>query len=376
MARILMMCLWLTILPGGIGICLQPAGQSENKNIVERALHAWVIGQMILWSVFLAICVPETLLEKSFSDVYSLYVAVSLGIFFAAIAGRGFMALHKKKSEAHAAKNAANDTANDSAKEKTSKARMPRIVLLFWVLAALLALLQIICVFLLAYEEGDDAYYVAVTTMSKDADRLYTKIPYTGAFTGLQGRYALAPFPVWVAVPAKLSGLSGAVASHLVMPVFAIFMSYAILYLIGKKLLEEGTGRNPWIMPVYLCFMELLVIFGGYSTYTKENFLLVRAAQGKAILANIVIPFLFYLMMLLVDKLEKGEKTGVLIWVEAVFCMTAGCLCSTLGSFLLCMLLGLGTLCGAIVYRRGKLLIGLIPCMIIPMLIILTYIRM
>ena len=47
-------------------------------------------------------------------------------------------------------------------------------------------------------------------------------------------------------------------------------------------------------IPFFMILTELLLLFGGYSVYSVENFVMVRASQGKAILAGIILPFLFY----------------------------------------------------------------------------------
>ena len=355
------MCLWLTLLPVGIGFAAMPRQKETEKKLnMECLIFSWVSGQIILWALFLAVCVPITLARKSFSDVYSLYLLVSFGAFLVLAVVRVCLIALKK----------------DTVKNSGDKKKFTGSLIALWCLALALFALQIICAFVLAYEEGDDAFYVAITTMSREADRLYTKIPYTGYFTDLQGRYALAPFPVWVAVLSQISGLSGAVTSHSVMPVFVITMSYGIFYLIGKKLLTAEEIKNPWVMPAYMCLMELLVIFGGYSTYTRENFLLVRAAQGKAVLANVIILFLFYLMMQLVERIHQGEITHIHTWFTIFVTMAAGCLCSTLGSFLLCILLGLGVLCMAVAYRKWKMIFCVFPCVLVPALIILLYLKL
>lgn len=359
MLRILCLFLWLTVLPIGIGY-----GILREDDKLKNTVAGWLVGQLVLWCVFFAICVPMTLLGKSFTDVFKMYFVWVAFLFLLSLI-RIVIGVKKRRSTM------------PEQNLRTEGEKCSKTVLLLWGVCLVLFLIQMICVFALAYEEGDDAFYVAVTTMSKDADRLYTKIPYTGEFTGLSGRYALAPFPVWVAVLAKIAELSGAATSHVIMPVFIICMFYAIVYLIGSKLIGNLDAKaTPWMLPLFFGFMELLVIFGGYSTYSRENFLLVRAGQGKAVLANVIMLFLFYLIMRLLDKLETGEKTGCAIWFLFELDLLAGCLCSTMGSFLLCMMLGLCVFCAAAVYHRWKLLLCLVPSMLLPGMIVLLYLKL
>lgn len=349
--RILITCLFLTVLPFVVGDSVTPT-MSRRQHIVL----SWVLGQVILWAGFFAVSIPMILMGKDFSMVQKLY-----GIFI--VCAVGVFVLHGilRKSL--------------PISEKNLSAPPSKAVTVLWVIAVFLFLVQLFCIFFLAYEEGDDAYYVSVTTINSVSDSLYTIYPYTGFSTNLTVRYALAPFPVWVALLSRISGLSGATTAHVLMPVFILLLTYAVYYLIGCKLLDKELFHTPWMMPAYLCLVELAVIFGGYSTYTRENFLLVRAGQGKAVLSNVVLPLVFYLLMLLYERLEKKEKTGFLLWLLCSATMAAGCLCSTLGSLLLCILLGLGGLCGAIFYRRWGILVGILPSFMISAMVVFLYLR-
>jgi len=119
--------------------------------------------------------------------------------------------------------------------------------------------------------------------------------------------------------------------------------------------------------------IAMLVFFGGYSTYSAENFLLVRTAQGKAVIANVVIPFLFCLFLQMFNKLEQSErKTGKYWWLMGCT-MVTGCLCSTLGSLLTCMLVGIVGLCTIVCYKNWKWLVPMALCCVCPMVCALLY---
>lgn len=113
---------------------------------------------------------------------------------------------------------------------------------------------------------------------------------------------------------------------------------------------------------MYLFFTGLLVLFGNYSIYTAENFLIARSRQGKAALCGIVIPFLFYLLLLWLKRLEKQEKLPAAFYLLLFSANITGCLCSTLGGVLLCMLAGIAGLFGAVSYRRWRQLIPMALC--------------
>ena len=110
------------------------------------------------------------------------------------------------------------------------------------------------------------------------------------------------------------------------------------------------------------------MIFGGQSLYTAENFLLVRTAQGKAVLADIIIPFTFLLLLTLFERLQEKEQPGIKYWLLMAVTMIAGCLCSTQGALLTCILLGVGGMCAAVCYRKWKMIPPVAACCVFPVI--------
>ena len=128
--------------------------------------------------------------------------------------------------------------------------------------------------------------------------------------------------------------------------------------MLGRVLLREKQD----VLPLFLIFMGLLVLFGYYSFYTVENFLIARSRQGKAALGSIVIPMLLLLLLLFLRKLQEGEKTSLKYYVLLVAVNITGCLCSTLGALLCCLLMGIAGLCAAVIYRKWKMLVPMALC--------------
>lgn len=344
--RILLAVISVTILPMTVGTLFLPREDGH------RPIFAWIYGQIFLWAGFLFTCVPMVLAGKEFPLVKQRYfwfcgacLALALPVFV----------IRRLKGKS-------------GGEKKTGIPGKPlsRAAKIAWCAFSVLVLIQVACAIFLMYEDGDDAFYVAITTFSKEVQTLYRNIPYTGAYTGLELRHSLAPFPVWVAVLADVAGASGAATAHVGMPLLILGMTYGLFYLLGVALLGGEGEKKDWGIPVFMCFAALLVIFGGYSIYSAENFLIVRAGQGKAVLANVVIPALLYLTVILMQKLEKKEKTPFSLWVLIWATMTTGCLCSTLGSFLLCVFLGVVILCSLVVYRRWKLIFGTFVALLVP----------
>uniref|UniRef100_UPI0040559E37 DUF6077 domain-containing protein n=1 Tax=Acetatifactor sp. TaxID=1872090 RepID=UPI0040559E37 len=318
-----------------------------------KPLFGWISGQMLLWAGFQCICVPLVLRQERFGVVkqcFLVYTAVLLCVAFVVWIYRR----RKEKSRLHLV----------AEREKRTKGSY-----VCWGVFLALLLLQVVLAGVLAYEEVDDAFYVGISTITEQSDTMYCILPYTGGSTGLDARHGLAPFPVWVSFLAVISGMPSVTVAQVALPMVLIVMTYGIYYLLGRELL----GKKENMLPLFMVLVAVLILFGGYSVYSAENFMLVRTAQGKAVLANIIIPFLLLLSWRILENIHRNEKIGVRNWLLLALTMTAGCLCSTLGAFLTCMLLGIVGICTAVSYRRWKFLIPMAATGIVPMMFVVLY---
>ncbi len=306
----------------------------------------WVSGQFFLWAGFQILCVPLVLAapDDSFSYVCGLYGGfMAAAAFFAA----GVDIRRKKRGRTGAA----------GKRIKGNKSGIPTI---FWILFLALLLFQLVQAVRMTYGDGDDAFYVAVAANTAESGAMYSTEPYTGAHTLLNVRYGLAPFPVWIAFLSRVSGIPAVSVAHLALPVTLITMTYAVFYFIGGKLLPKGDER----LPMFLVFTEILVLFGDYSIYTPENFMIARSRQGKAALCSIVIPFVIYLLLVWVQSLQNGRKISFSHYALLTAAMFAGCLCSTLGAVLVIMLVGVAGVTAAVCYRKKYVILPLAVCCI------------
>lgn len=323
----------------------------------------WVSGQMLLWAGFQLICVPLVLLQPHASF---RYLCVCFGVYMAVVPLLGLGATLRRRAGLKAAGRlkTPGDAPAGERREKRDKT-----ALLLWLAVFCLLVLQQALAAAMAYEEGDDAYYVAVSVVTESSDTMYQVMPYTGFTTGLDARHGLAPFPVWAAFLSRLSGVHAAAVSQVVLPVVLIAMAYSVFYLTGRSLL----GKNGRGLPLFMLLIECLVIFGGQSLYTPENFLLVRTAQGKAVLANIAIPFLLWLLYALAEGLRRGEKAGFRYWLLLIAAMVSGCLCSAQGALMVCLLAGAGGLCTAVCCRSLRTLLTVAACCAAPAVFAVLY---
>ena len=119
---------------------------------------------------------------------------------------------------------------------------------------------------------------------------------------------------------------------------------------------------------MFLLAVSVLQIFGNYSIYPGSTFLLTRSRQGKAALASFIIPMLFYLLLQ-----SKAKLSFVLeLWIAIL----AACLCTTLGSMLGALVIGLYGLLRAITQKDFKYFLttvaGCLPGIAVALLYVLV----
>ncbi len=314
--------------------------RNVDKNLTNLVFQ-WISGQILLWACFQLICVPMILLDIDFKWVVAVYGAL---LALASLAALILAARNRKAAGAM--------TIIRGFDRKKLSTHL--VWMVFWGLLAF----QLVQAVRMTYRDGDDAFYVAISSITQNAETMYRKLPYTGYTTELDARHGLAPFPIWIAFLAKAMGIRAVSVAHVILPVALIGMTYGIFYLIGGSLLK---GKKD-VLPVFLIFTELLVLFGDYSFYTVENFMIARSRQGKAALGSIIIPVLLLLLLSLFRQLQEGEDVSLKYYLLLASVGMAGCLCSTMGAILCCVLVGVAGICAAVAFKRWKILIPLALC--------------
>lgn len=312
---------------------------------VDKSLpFRWISGQFLLWAGFQVICVPMILEARKFQDVVILFSGYMSALVLLAV-----VAVLRRRSK-------------EPRQKITDGAGLKREGVLLWLLFWVILAFQLVQAVRMTYSDGDDAYYVAVSAITQKAGTMYRVLPYTGFRSLLDVRHALAPFPIWIAYLARISGMQAVMTAHVAVPIVLIPMTYAIFYLIGVRLFPDKGGR----LPLFLVFTELLILFGNYSIYSMENFMIARSRQGKAALGSIVIPFVMLLLLILCEKLRQKQKVSPRFYLLLTAAAFTGCLCSTMGALLLCMLVGVTGITAALANKCYRILFPMaaacVPC--------------
>lgn len=314
----------------------------------------WISGCMTVWALFQVLCVYAVFergdegyhfLRKYF--LIGMAVLVLVGVLTLLIS----FGIDKKKQPLQSGEGAGSP--------KQSRRKMGTGEKIGYLLFGLLLLFQLVMAVCYTYGDGDDAYYVAVSTLTESSKTLYKLMPYSMGSTTMDIRHSLAPFPVWIALLADYCDLRTVMVAHSMLPPVLITMTYVIFYKIGEILFANHRERIPY----FLSMASLLILFGDTSFYTVENFMIARSRQGKAALGSIILPMMLYLILAIFQRIQKKEKTGWMLHLVLLQTVTAACLCTTLGTFLSCVLIGILGFCGAIAYRKGECIWKMaLPC--------------
>jgi len=194
------------------------------------------------------------------------------------------------------------------------------------IIIILLVFAQGVLVALFQHVDADDAFYVASATTAVSTDSIFQFDPFTGLPLAVYpSRYLLSPFPIFIALLSKLVLIHPTIIAHTLLPVFLIPLSYAIMAVLGKKLFQDRSSS----VQIFMFLLCVINIFGNVSIYTSSTFMLFRIWQGKAVLASIILPAVFYFSF---RTMSGDNKPGE--WVMLFCCVLAACLSSSMGILL------------------------------------------
>ncbi|MCQ2519004.1 MAG: DUF6077 domain-containing protein [Lachnospiraceae bacterium] len=265
-------------------------------------------GICILWALFLVVCLPCIFLQKENHgmDYVMIGYSVLTAVFLLISAVLIVISLFKKKSLL-----------------SYDKKMLDRKEIIYLALFLGIILFQLYKSVFYAYSDGDDAYYIAVSqSIAGGGNSLYWQNPYTGQGIDIAYRYALAPFPVWIAYLARLFDVNAAIVAHICMPLILIPVTYVIYNAISLKLFGDNSTKRY----MFLCLLAIFVLFAHYSMYSPEFFMLARTRQGKEALGNIIIPFLLF------ELVDIAQREKWHIEVENVLMMFFVCVATALTS--------------------------------------------
>ena len=296
MIKALFSVIWFVVLPIILGMLPMKFNKNEKNNI----LYDYLIGFFIKFSVLQLISIPMIFKYCSLTELLTVYCVI-LGII-ALIS----IIINAKNLKACFLENL-----------KTIKTLPKKTIIVI-----LLIGFQLFMSFWYTHIDDDDSFYVATATEAVESNTLYEYAALEGyKYERFPIRYVLSPFPMYTAITSKIIDVHPAIIAHTVFPVVFISMSYMVYALIGEKLFNKDKNK----VNLFLIIISILYIFGGYSIRSNFAFLLYRSWQGKAIIANIMIPMIG---LQLINCVKNNDRSN---WCILFITMFATCLLSEMG---------------------------------------------
>lgn len=355
-----MLFIWLVLIPGFLGLPFAGLGREEEK----KPGTALICGYMEMWALFQVLAVVFILTTGRFEHVVYSFAGLSGVGALAALVWTAYRARKNPRPRLVRERRLIGKLRFPWTIENKEERFQKCLELFVWCVFGALVTFQIVMSVVLAFADGDDAYYIPISAVTEASGRMYRTIPYTGETTQLDVRHGLAPFPIWLAFLSRVSGVHATILAQSVFGAVLLCLCYLLYNRIARILFAE----NKEGIPYFMLFLTLLQLFGNTSFYTAETFLLTRASQGKAVLANLVLPVLFWCLLQMGQEYrmdqklakehrrpnEKSNRRKLLLCILMVFTSVAGWLCSSLATSLCAILIGLGGLITAIAYRDWK----------------------
>jgi hypothetical protein len=332
--NILLIILWNVMIPSLIGYLVTHFMKKEDRDNI--ALN-YVIGLIAVFGIFEPITLVAIYLKFSLTLLTNImmFIWIVLSLVSIIINYKRFLGIVKRAPQVFGSFN------------------------IFMAGALLLILIQGYVYMEYEHIDDDDAFFVATATTAVEKNNLYVNSAYSGGvYGGLPTRYILSPFSIYYAVMNKLTGIHATIYAHLYLPIIILVFVYMIYYIWGRALFHNSRSIG-----MFLFLIGILNIFGNYSEFTTQSFLLLRLWQGKAVLAAGIIPFLLYVCY----KLLKEEKQGAM-WVVLFLTSSAASLVSSMGIFLAPLAIGCWGLVNLIQTRKIKktffYMVCCLPCII------------
>lgn len=248
-----------------------------------------VLGFFTYFTLFQLFALPLILLKQRVTLLMVLWLAVVVLVLIF-----GFVVLYKERS-----KEKIRERSRIKSRQIICYLAMVVIVLFFCYFTAIQN-----------YWGWDTAFYIGTVSTSVDTDTMYLINGESGVPENvLPLRYALSGFYMNSAVFCKITGITAVYFQKYVMGTLCVLLYFGILYLIGQALFEKcivKTAGFVWAAGILNLFFV--------SEYTTSQFLLFRAYEAKSYCANVVVPAIFWLLLLLHKDLQnKGNWRALFI---------------------------------------------------------------
>lgn len=236
--------------------------------------------------------------------------------------------------------------------------KMPKMILIYFILLAIQIYFPVMY---MQHIDPDDAFYLGTTNTTIEDNSLFKINTYTGEpYQKTPYSYALSGLVIYCAAISELVNIHPTILFHTFWPAIAIILESCVYALIGNKLFKRDKEK----LTYFLIFLAITYMFGFISTSTNFSFFAYRSWQGKALVANFIIPavWLSYLYCM------ENEKKFI-YWFIFLLLMISSCFVTEMGVFLVPIEVGVLSIISLVQERKIKTFLKTIICCL-PQIII------
>lgn len=296
----------------------------------------FTIGHITMWAVCQIVAVPLILLKQSFVLVVVVLSLIYAGLVIYGLYNKDCRNGYKRLFQGFSG-------FFDGLQDNAKKSEKILNIIAFTIMCMAVLLIVLASIFL-QHTDADDSRFVVNAVDIYRKNRLLLTDVNSGnpisTFLGDLNKDVTSPWPVYTAYISKLTGVYPSIMMHTVLPPVIMLMLGAIYWLLSGHFFDRDTFHRS----IFVCFAILLNIYGYYSIYTSETFILIRMWQGKATLAGVGIPIMIWRLL---ELYKDNIKENYIVLLMTDFAL---CLLSNMGIIISAIMLG----CYGLVYGIAK----------------------
>lgn len=181
--------------------------------------------------------------------------------------------------------------------------------------------------------DGDDAFYIAVSTSIQTTGKIFINNPSIGLDEFIFPlNYRFTAYEILITVLSNLTYFDPVVFYHTLCPLTFIPIYYLAFLALAKAIFPKNYQRRKQYL--FLFIICLLTLFDNYSNYLASSFELLKAWMGKSSTINLCYTtFLAYFIYLIRDEIKERKNTKYFILVA--ISLIAGACTSAVGLYLI-----------------------------------------
>lgn len=285
--KIIYFCMLAIVVPYLSGMLLT---FKMKRYVKDYFVFNYILGFLFMLAAFQVLCVPCAILQIAFHWLAGIYNVFMIFVMILSVV------LNRKRSYIIL---------------KTEYKRIksaPKICLLVILLIFIQTLIPV--TFETGYS-GDDDTYITISNDIVESDSLYLINAESGLEQSIQKvsyKVILTSFLAFVSFCGKISGIHVLIICRTLFPFILTPLAYSVYGLLGKLLFHDIEK-----VANFLIVLSVVHIFMGFSWYTISLRLLVCIWHGKAVLAAIILPFIFYYTLLVLSDYTAAELIVLMI---------------------------------------------------------------